>query len=230
MTMMSESYGADSRLVALMQYSRVMLVSLIATAVAGIWGNPVHLVVTATPLAAFDYLGFGQTMLLAAAGTLAGVYVRLPSGPILVPLIIGSFLNVSGIIHIELPWWLLWVCYSVVGWSIGLRFTRQIVVHAIRALPLILGTIVILISVCGLLAVFLAKFAGIDPMTAYLATSPGGMDAIAIISASMPGINTSFIMAVQVSRFVLVSLTSPPLTSYIVKRAGWSTKRESKRM
>ena len=40
MTVMSEDYGADSRLVAFMQYFRVILVTLVATLVVGFWGEP----------------------------------------------------------------------------------------------------------------------------------------------------------------------------------------------
>jgi uncharacterized membrane protein AbrB (regulator of aidB expression) len=37
--------------------------------------------------------------------------------------------------------------------------------------------------ICGGLAFFLVKTVGIDPLTAYLATSPGSMDSAAIIAA-----------------------------------------------
>ena len=41
-----------------------------------------------------------------------------------------------------------------------------------------------LIAICGGSAWGLVHFAGIDPLTAYLATSPGGADSVAILSAS----------------------------------------------
>ncbi len=228
MTIMSESYGADSRLVALMQYLRVVMVTFVATLVASLWGGPARAVAVAGIIGP-DWVGLVQTLAVAACGTLIGLFARGPSGPILFPLVVGSFLNVTGVIHIELPSWLLAAAYCVVGWGIGLRFTRNIVAYALRMLPKIAGSIAAVIALCGLLAVALGRIAGIDPMTAYLATSPGGMDAIAILSASMSGVNASFVMAMQVSRFVLVSLTSPPLTTYIVKRAGLAAKKDSAR-
>ncbi|TIL81393.1 MAG: AbrB family transcriptional regulator, partial [Mesorhizobium sp.] len=38
---------------------------------------------------------------------------------------------------------------------------------------------------------------GIDPLTAYLATSPGGMHSVAIIAAAAQHADISFVMALQ---------------------------------
>ena len=36
---------------------------------------------------------------------------------------------------ITLPPWLMAGCYALVGWSIGLRFSREIVIYAARVFP-----------------------------------------------------------------------------------------------
>ena len=79
-----------------------------------------------------------------------------------------------------------------------------------------------MIGVCGLLAVLLVYAAGIDPLTAYLATSPGGMDAVAIIAASS-NVDIAFVMAMQSLRFLIVLVTGPPLARFIAKRIGLRT-------
>ena len=76
-----------------------------------------------------------------------------------------------------------------------------------------------MIGVCGLLAVLLVYAAGIDPLTAYLATSPGGMDAVAIIAASS-NVDIAFVMAMQSLRFLIVLVAGPPLARFIAKRIG----------
>ncbi|MNU00090.1 putative ammonia monooxygenase [compost metagenome] len=58
---------------------------------------------------------------------------------------------------------------------------------------------------------------GIDPLTAYLATSPGGLDSVAIIAASTP-VDMSFVMALQTARFVLVLLLGGPLSKFVARR------------
>ena len=57
--------------------------------------------------------------------------------------------------------------------------------------------------------------AGVDPLTAYLATSPGGSDSIAIITASS-NVDVSFVMAMQTVRMIAVLFLGPVLTRYIV--------------
>ena len=50
----------------------------------------------------------------------------------------------------------------------------------------------------------MSRTLGIDPLTAYLATSPGGMDSVAIIAAASDRVDISFVMALQTARFLIV--------------------------
>ena len=110
----------------------------------------------------------------------------------------------------------------MVGWSIGFRFTRPMVACAARQLPRIVASIVTLIALCGGLAFALHEVAGADPLTAYLATSPGGVDAVAIIAASS-GVDLPFVMAMQIGRLLVALLTCPTLARTIVRWAGSET-------
>jgi hypothetical protein len=74
-----------------------------------------------------------------------------------------------------------------------------------------------LIAACGLVALLLVAFAHIDPLTAYLATSPGGIDTVAIIAASST-VDLPFVMAMQTARFLLVLLLGPSLARFIAGR------------
>jgi membrane AbrB-like protein len=107
-------------------------------------------------------------------------------------------------------------CYAVVGWIIGLRFTREIVVYAARMLPRITTSILVLIILCGGLAWVLHLALGTDMLTAYLATSPGGADSIAIIAASSK-VDLPFVMAMQTARFLLVILIGPSLARMVAR-------------
>jgi membrane AbrB-like protein len=123
----------------------------------------------------------------------------------------------TGLLHITLPPWLLAISYAFLGWSVGLGFTREILVHASRALPQVLLATFVIIGFCGLLAWILVHAAGIDPLTAYLATSPGGMDSVAIIAASS-NVDLSFVMALQTVRLAVVLIVGPPLARFISQR------------
>jgi len=220
MTLMAEAFGADIRLVAFMQYLRVVFVAVVASAVSRIWANgPTASVPEIVWFPPISWIGFAQTLLLIGLGSLLAVRLRIPAGPLLVPLAVGVILQNTDMMEIVLPPWLLAASYAVVGWNIGSRFTRPILVHAARALPRVVASILTLIAICGGIAAILVVAADIDPLTAYLATSPGGADSVAIIAASSD-VDLPFVMAMQTSRFIIVLLTGPAIARFIAKRTG----------
>src|SRR3984885_1984084 len=217
MVLMSEGFGGDPRLVAFMQFLRVMLVALVASIVARLWvahGGVVRPAVNWFPTVPAGPLW--ATIALAVFGAIAGARSRIPAGPLLIPLIAGIALSCTDLLTITLPPWLMAGCYAVIGWSIGLRFTREVVRYAARALPKVTAAILILIALCGGLAWLLHVTVGIDPLTAYLATSPGGADSVAIIAAASQ-VDLPFVMAMQTARFILVMLTGPALARMVAR-------------
>ena len=54
-------------------------------------------------------------------------------------------------------------------------------------------------------------------LTAYLATSPGGLDSVAIIAASTPHVDLEFVLALQAVRLVFVICLSPIITRFVVR-------------
>ena len=220
MVVMAEAHGADVRLVAFMQYSRVVVVTVVASLVAWLWGaHP------AAASAGVDWFGvhhpgdLAWTLLLAVLGSVVARALRIPAGPLLLPLLLGATLQAMGWLVIELPPALLAVSYAVIGWSIGLRFTRTILQHAWRALPQVLGAIFVLIGVGVLIATGLTLLSGFDPLTAYLATSPGGADSVAIIAATS-AVDAGFVMAMQLARFLMVLTFGPSVSTFVATRTS----------
>jgi membrane AbrB-like protein len=215
MVLMSEAFGADIRLVAFMQFLRVAAVAAVASVVSRIW-----IPEGAAGAEAIDWfphidgLSLAETLAIALAGAWAGIRLGVPAGGLLVPMFIGIVLSGTQTVAITLPPWLMAVGYAVVGWSVGLRFTREVVGHAARAFPRVLASTLALIASCGVLAYLLHVFSGVDPLTAYLATSPGGADSVAIIAASAP-VDMPFVMALQTARFLIVLAIGPALARIV---------------
>ncbi|WNM08034.1 AbrB family transcriptional regulator [Komagataeibacter nataicola] len=209
MTLMSQAYGADMRLVAFMQYFRAAAVAIAATTMAR-GTTPV----TADAASAFwtmpaSWNAFGETIAVIVAGVCLAHMLRLSAGALMLPLIFATALQDTGLLSIDLPPWFLASGYAVLGWGIGLRFTRATLHYAARALPYIFVAIMLMIAGCGAMALALARFKHVSLLTAYLATSPGGEDTVAIIAATTPGVDMPFVMAMQTVRFVLVLFTGP---------------------
>jgi membrane AbrB-like protein len=218
MTLMAEAYGADVRLVAFMLYLRVMMVAAVASLVSRLWviGSG-HAPPPVDWWPAVAWPSFAATLGVVVGGVLLGRWLRIPAGPLLVPLTLAAVLANSGFLTITLPPWFLAISYALIGWSIGLRFTRGILAHAARALPRVALSILTLMAICGGLAVLLVMFAGIDPLSAYLATSPGGADSIAIIAASSH-VDLPFVMAMQACRVLIIIVTGPSLMRFLADR------------
>ena len=159
------------------------------------------------------------TLLLTAAAGWLGLRLRFPSGAMLFPMLIGALVQGEGWLLLELPEWLLALAYAAVGWSVGLKFNKQIFLLALKTLPQILASIIGLILLCALMAYGLTQILPLDFMTAYLATSPGGLDTVAIIAAGTRA-DMSFIMAMQTLRLFTILLTGPAIARFISRYAA----------
>ncbi|MET0639772.1 MAG: AbrB family transcriptional regulator [Hyphomicrobium sp.] len=219
--LMAGSYGADVRLVAFMQYLRVVMVVAAASIVARLWVNitpATHPVIWFPPI---DPVPFAETLALALVGGVVGYILRFPAAVMLTPMILGMLLQGAGLMTIELPHWMLAIAYSLLGWMIGQTFSRDILVHAFRTLPQVIVAILALIAFCGGLALMLVEVLGVDPLTAYLATSPGGLDSVAVIAASAK-VDLSFVLALQSMRLLIVLAVGPAISRFVARRLSQS--------
>ena len=214
MMVMAEAYGADSRLVAFMQYLRVVMVAAVASILALIFAHGGVSRFAAGYFPPVDLANFAFTLAIAAAGAALGYVSRIPAGVLFSPLILGAIVNGLGWVKIELPPVVLIASYALIGWNTGLRFTRDVLAAAARALPQCLGATALLMTFCGGLSWMLAKLLHVDALTAYLATSPGGVDAAAVIAASTK-VDVSFVMMVQSVRVVIILALGPTVARMV---------------
>lgn len=217
MVSMAGEFGADVRLVATMQYVRVVGVAVTASLVTSLL---VRLAPEAppSPLAIPDWdMGWlAATLAVAILGAWLGRLARVPAGGLLVPLAIGIALNATGLGRLILPSWLLVCAYATIGWYIGLQFTRDSVSTSVRALPEIVLAAAAIIVLCGFEAWLLVLWLGLTPITAFLATSPGGIDTVAILAASGQA-DAGFVMALQTLRLLAVVALGPAIARWIAR-------------
>lgn len=206
MVMLCGSFGADTRLTAFMLYFRVIMVAVATSLVSWIVIRTHHNVPMPPPVRG-DLI---PTLLLIATFTLIGVRLKMPAAALLLTILTGAAAQLSGILQISAPFWLRIPAYLIIGWSIGLRFTAPVLRYALRSIPAVMLSSLTLIAICALLALPVAHFAKIDLLSAYLATSPGGLDTIIVISANIP-IALPFIIAMQTARMIAVITLGPAI-------------------
>ncbi len=218
MMIMARPYGADERLVAFMQYLRILMVAAAAPVTAKLWGQPSTLPVALVG-AGFDWLGFAASLAIVALGLALAARISLPAGTFLLPMVIGAVLHAAGLVAVTLPAGLMAVSFVVLGWGVGMNFTLPVLRHALATLPVTVAAMTLLLAFCGLLAALLTHLTGIEPLTAYLATSPGGMSSVAVIAATSR-VDVGFVISMQTLRFMMVLLLGPPISRFLAVRAG----------
>jgi uncharacterized protein len=213
MLAMSDPLGADARLVALMQYTRVVVVVVTATLVGRLASGTAPQQISGQGLQAapegVDLLVQGTvptyagTVLVAVLGAWAGTRFRLPAGALLGPLILGVALAELGVVHLAWPPGVPQAAYLVLGLWVGLLFDGASVKRAGRLFPFVFASALGLVLACAVLGWALAALTGIDGMTAYLATTPGGIESVAIVALGTES-DAPLVLAVQMLRLLAV--------------------------
>jgi membrane AbrB-like protein len=217
---MSDELGADDRLVAVMQYLRVLVVVVLTPIVVGIaFGHPHGHTAGATPSSAPLLGSPGDWALMAAAlaaGTAFAVVTRLPAGALLGPMIAAAVLAVA-VGDFTVPTLLREPAFAAIGLQVGLRFTPQLLRRAGRLLIPSLLCILGLLVACFGLALILAATTDASLLDAYLATTPGGLYAV-LAAAFGTGADTTFVIAVQTLRLFVMVLLAPIAVRRLVLR------------
>jgi membrane AbrB-like protein len=109
------------------------------------------------------------------------------------------------------------------GLQIGGRF-RPSTLAAIKDILLpVCGTTLVLLAGSFILAWILSREMGLDPVSAYLAATPGGLDSVAAVAAELKG-DTAVILTVHLVRLLCVLIVGPWLvracSRWLGKRAN----------
>lgn len=205
--------GGDDRVVAVVQYLRVGLVTASMPLVVTLLFHPDRsqpTVVAQEAVAAPWYLSLLIMFFVIVVGVVLARLVRLPGAGLLGPLAVTVALELTGLSYgLTVPLVLVQLGYLVIGWQAGVAITRDSIKAIGRAMPLALTLIVVLTVATAGLGLLLAHFTDLTPLEGYLATSPGGIYAV-LATAVETGSNVTFIIAAQVLR-VLVMLFAAPL-------------------
>jgi len=231
MTAMSEEFGGDMRIVAIMQYSRLIIVILLATFVAYLSQIINRPAIPAIPMA-FDRVYSMRDYLLSAATIIAGGYLgkysRFPAGTMLFPLMAGLIMKAAGLFNPALLCGIYEATYIVLGINVGMKYTKQFILSVLKVIPLMVVFTLLLIIICAGMGWALTALLGIDLLTTYLATTPGGINSV-IIAAYESGSNFSLVVTVQIFRLLIIVMAGPLVIRHILRKNRSVTASRQKR-
>ncbi len=212
---LARELGADDRVVTVVQYLRVLLVLLAMPLVTALVFSPPGGggTVSTGPTRWLPDLVFVVTSV--ALGLAVQRFMHAPATALLAPLLVAVALSASGVLgDVAVPAVLTNLGYALIGVRVGLRFTRASLRSIARLLPLVTALILAVIAACALLGLLLTGVTGIDPLTAYLATTPGGLFAV-LATAAESGSDVTYVLAVQVIRVFAMLLFAPLLGRWL---------------
>jgi membrane AbrB-like protein len=214
---MADDLGGDDRLVAFMQYLRVLVVVLLTPLLIALFGGGENASTGPSAPAFGELSDWLLTAVVAAGAAYAARKAHVPAGTLLGPMLVAGALTLSGVDY-AVPPVVRELAFALIGLQVGLRFTTSTVKLLGRLIFPVLGAVFALLIGCAGLAVVLTATTDVSFRDAYLATTPGGIYAVLAVAFGA-GSNTTFILAVQVLR-VLVAVLLAPLAVRRIARSG----------
>ncbi|UUL75681.1 AbrB family transcriptional regulator [Pseudarthrobacter sp. Fe7] len=151
-------------------------------------------------------------------GVTAGQRLSIPAPALLGPMVITALFVFTGTAQGFAPDGVLRsLLFTLVGLEVGLRFTWASVRKIGRLFPHVLLWIMAVCLGCGALAWAFAATLGLPLIDAYLATTPGGINAVLATAASMDA-NLPAISTVQSTRLLIVMLLTPPIINCLARK------------
>lgn len=211
----SRELGADDRVVTVVQYLRVLVVLLTMPVITAAVFRPPHGVgdvVGGRAGLPADLLFVALSLVL---GLLLARVLPVTTMSLLGPLLVAGVLAAGGWLGpVAVPTVLQWLAYALIGVQVGLRFTRASLRSVARMLPAVVAIVAALVLATAGLGVLLAAWTSVDPLTAYLATTPGGLFAV-LATAADSGSDVTYVMAVQLLRLLVILAVLPLLARWL---------------
>jgi hypothetical protein len=184
---MGERAGADMRLLTVQHFLRIIVVVVTVPLLFRVLGgesvgSSAGVTMENGPSAWSD---LALIAALSLAGAVLGEMLRLPAGMLMGPLVLCALAQVTGLVDLHSPGWLLNVAQLAIGTGLGAQFAGIGGRTLLRGLGL--GTICVagMLAMAGLWALALDGLvrAGFD--TVFVSFAPGGMTEMALIALSL---------------------------------------------
>ncbi len=155
-----------------------------------------------------------RTIVAALAGGYLMDRLQIPAGALIGAMAAVAALNLGGLDTAEIPGWTRFLAFASIGWALGQQFNRDSLEVFRASLVPIMIVVVGLLLAGGVIMVVL-RASGLDPATALLAASPGGISQMGAISAAV-GANSAVVITAHLVRIIAVVVTAPLMVRFLI--------------
>jgi membrane AbrB-like protein len=210
--------GADERVVTVVQYLRVMIVLATLPLVTALVFHPDARLAPASSGGAPLWADLVYVAAALVVGLLLARAVPISTAVLLGPMLVAAVIAAAGWLGaVSVPDPLQWLAYALIGVQVGLRFTRASLSSIARMAPVVVAIILTMIAATAVMGTALARLTPVDPLTAYLATTPGGLFAV-LATAADSGADVSYVLAAQLFRLLVILALVPVLSRWLRER------------
>lgn len=152
-------------------------------------------------------MDLARTLLAALVGGFVFDRLRIPAGALIGSMVAVAAVNLAGSETVGAGPVLRFVAFAILGWEIGSQVTRETMTAVRTAIVPVLVVVVGLLA-AGALFGWVLHRAGLDPVTAFLASSPGALSQMVALSTAF-GANAVLVSVVHLIRILVVILAAP---------------------
>lgn len=151
------------------------------------------------------------SFVVAALGGLVFNYIHMPIPWLLGPMVVIFLLSRTGKFTPYLPVHIRNIGLIIVGYTIGLSFTKDALIQIIHQSPSMLLMTVLIVSFSALFALLISKLTKIDYPTILAGSIPGGLSQMITLGEEMKGIDLTIVTFLQVTRLMMIIFVVPLL-------------------
>ncbi|MEY9783539.1 AbrB family transcriptional regulator [Sinorhizobium fredii] len=210
MTALGDVYGANTRAIALVHSSRIMLVVLTLPFVLSFVGGQALTGTTRSGASILEAPVSAELWLFGTGlcGALLGRLLSMPSPFLMGPMLVSAAIHLAGVSAFHAPWEIIAFAQLVLGSALGCSFAgvkKSSILHILR---LSVGSTAFLVAASTSCALLVSHLTGSPILSLLLAYSPGGLTETSLMALSLH-VDVAFVATHHVLRvfFVAVSAT-----------------------
>ncbi len=208
MSLVGAEYGGNQKIIVLNHTVRVMVVAFIIPFSIFYFQDidrTTLAISTSTPSQPVDYL---ILLFCAVVGMWLGIKLKIPAGPLAVPLILSALVHVYGYTSAIPPDNLIIIAQIVLGSAVGARLSGVTITNLRQTCVIAFAISIGVLTFSTIIAWLLAPFLHVQPITLLLALAPGGVTEMSLIALATNQ-DIAFITTHHVVRISLLIIIGP---------------------